>query len=77
MESADGRLDRNRNLTREIAGVLQQRIDGADGQWVITPDGDRIRVYLPLGHRDAIDELRQRFGDQVICEEAALRARYA
>jgi hypothetical protein len=77
MESADERLSRNRHLTREIADALQQRVDGADGQWIITPDGDGVRVYLPSGYRDVVDELQRRFGDRVICEEASVRARYA
>jgi hypothetical protein len=77
MESANERLSGNRDLNREIARVLQRRIVGADGQWAITPEGDRIRVYLPRGYGEVVDELRRRFGDQVICEEAAVRMRYA
>lgn len=77
MEPAEERLRRNRDIAREIAAVLQRGINGADGQWVITPEGDRMRVYLPRGYREVADELRRRFGDQVICEEAAVRMRYA
>jgi hypothetical protein len=64
---------------REIVRVLRDRVAGRErpaGQWVVTGDGDRIRVLLPPGYGDVAEELRSRFGERVICEEADVRMRY-
>ena len=64
---------------REIVRVVRDRVGGRErphGQWVVTSDGNRIRVLVPPGYGDVAEELRSRFGERVICEEADVRMRY-
>jgi hypothetical protein len=63
---------------REIVRLLRDRVGGRErpaGQWVVTVDGDRIRVLLPPGYGYVAEELRSRFGERVICEDADVRMR--